>query len=60
MWFVLLKFQLGIKCPTRDPCLYLGQRGERVDPQAVLLHISVAYSLATTGWILFKFSICMQ
>ena len=47
-----------IKCPTSDACLYLGERGERVGPPVP--PFSVAYSPATIGWILFKFSTCMQ
>ena len=43
-----------IKCPARDACLYLGERGERVGPPAP--PFSITYSSATTWWILFKFS----
>ena len=47
-----------IKRPIRDACLYLEETGKRVGPSAPAF--SIAYSSATTGRILFKFSTCMQ
>ena len=50
-----------IKRPRRDACLYLGERGERVGPPVPSAPaFSIAYSSATAGRILFKFSTCMQ
>ena len=49
------------KHPIRDACLYLGEWGEKMGPPAPpASSFSIAYSLATTGCILFKFSTCMQ
>ena len=42
----------------REACLYVEERGERVGLPAHAC--SIVYSSATTGWILFKFSTCMQ
>ena len=62
-WFDLTVITLTFKILLG---LYLGRlfvfRGEgRVDPPALLAPaFSIAYSSATTGWILFKCSTCMQ
>ena len=51
---------LLIKCPARDACLYLGERvGPPALPAPLASAFSIAYSSATTGQILFKFSTCM-
>ena len=47
-----------IKCPLWDACLHSGEAGEREGLLAPAF--SIAYSLATTGRILFKFRTCMQ
>ena len=44
-----------IKGPTRDTCLYTVEMNT-VEPCPA----SSTFSIATTGWILFKFGICMQ
>ena len=60
--FLVATFQgFFFKHPIRDACLDLGEWGEKVGPPAPPASaFSIAYSSATTGCILFKFSTCMQ
>ena len=56
--YIALQAQKLIKCPSGDACLYLGEMGEREDLLAPAY--SIAYSSATIGRILFKFSTCIE